>query len=151
MKQLRRETPSSPQELMLLQVETAGDKEPTDLDQHWSKGSFSFASWGFWCNFGNELKQNFEWKLILMHIINPRCTGAVRQQDVDTWATCPALTHSALSLWSVFSPMCATAFVCYTLSVWLCNAAEQGQPCRAAENKEGSGPWWDPVSILKLH
>lgn len=143
-----------------------GDKEPNYLDQHWSKGSFSFANWGFWCNFKSLQKQNFKWKLILMHIVNPRWSdilGAVRQQDVDAWPTCPALTQH-WRLWSVFSPTRATAFVCYTLIVWLCNAAHQGQPCRAAGawNKEVLGldeiqflfwnctKWFLPVCSLCL-
>lgn len=63
-------------------------------------------------------------------------------------AGCGCLTHMPSThfsqhwrLWSVFSPTCATAFVCYTLIVWLCNAAHQGQPCRAAGawNKEVLG------------
>lgn len=119
------------------------DKSLAYLDQHLSKGAFSFVNWGFSPVISRTFTSKFQvetyFNVQSKSKVQWHCYGlslGVKQQHSETADLLPhpqqTIPESTDSLWGAFTPACARAFPCITLVTRLCNAAKQGQLCRAA-------------------
>lgn len=149
------------------------DKSLAYLDQHLSKGEFSFVNWGFPPVISRTFTSNFQAETYFnvqskskAQWHGYRLSLGVKQQTLKQLTPPPPADHPRehwQPLGCFYSSVCQS-FPAHQL-IWLCNAAKHGQLCRAAQawNKKVRGlgqnkflfwkrrKWFLPACSLLTH